>query len=220
MVFPYVPNYGGNWQTGAGGGTPITEAALDNLETQFASVLALLTTRGDIIYRGAATWERLAKGTQNYFLKQGANDPFWAVMVQATREFFVPVTYASNVGITLRGYFAVADCANGDYGLVNFYVPHDFTTITEAVAVLIPKDTNATANIDINSIYAANGEAYNTHSEAEAAATYAITTNQIYDLDISGILSALAAGDYVGIRVLSGAADSEFYLVGIRFKYT
>ena len=81
MAFPYVPNYGGNWQTGAPGATPITEAALDNLETQFASVIALLTTQGDIIYRGAATWERRAKGTEGYYLRQGANDPAWAAVL-------------------------------------------------------------------------------------------------------------------------------------------
>ena len=36
------------------------------------------TTRGDIIYRGASAHARLAKGTQGYVLKQGANDPEWA----------------------------------------------------------------------------------------------------------------------------------------------
>jgi len=81
MAFPYVPNYGGNWQTGVVGATPITEAALDNLETQFQSIIDLLTTRGDISYRGAATWERLAKGTEGQFLRQGANDPAWASIV-------------------------------------------------------------------------------------------------------------------------------------------
>ena len=89
MVFPYVPNYGGTWQTGAPGATPITEAALDNLETQFASLIALLTIRGDMIYRGAATWERLAKGTEGRYLRQGANDPGWSdlVIVAETEAF-------------------------------------------------------------------------------------------------------------------------------------
>lgn len=36
-----------------------------------------LTTRGDIVYKGASALERLAKGTQGYVLKQGANDPEW-----------------------------------------------------------------------------------------------------------------------------------------------
>ena len=37
-----------------------------------------LTTRGDILYRGASADARLAKGTSGQFLKIGANDPEWA----------------------------------------------------------------------------------------------------------------------------------------------
>ena len=37
-----------------------------------------LTTRGDIVYKGASALERLPKGTAGYYLKQGANDPEWA----------------------------------------------------------------------------------------------------------------------------------------------
>ena len=36
-----------------------------------------LTTRGDIVYKGASALERLAKGTTGQVLKQGANDPEW-----------------------------------------------------------------------------------------------------------------------------------------------
>ncbi len=35
MTYPYVKNYSGLWLPGAGGGTPITAAALNNLETQY-----------------------------------------------------------------------------------------------------------------------------------------------------------------------------------------
>ncbi len=45
-----------------------------------AVILAsLLTTRGDIIFRNATVPARLAKGTSGYVLKQGANDPEWAI---------------------------------------------------------------------------------------------------------------------------------------------
>ena len=37
-----------------------------------------LTTRGDIVYKGASALTRLPKGTAGYYLKQGANDPEWA----------------------------------------------------------------------------------------------------------------------------------------------
>jgi len=39
-----------------------------------------LTTRGDVLYKGASTLERLPKGTAGYFLKQGANDPEWGAV--------------------------------------------------------------------------------------------------------------------------------------------
>jgi len=41
---------------------------------------SLLTTRGDIIYRGALAAARLPKGTEGQYLQQGANDPQWATV--------------------------------------------------------------------------------------------------------------------------------------------
>ena len=41
-----------------------------------------LSTRGDIVYKGASALTRLPKGTNGYYLKQGANDPEWAVVAQ------------------------------------------------------------------------------------------------------------------------------------------
>ena len=70
MAFPYVDH---TWSVG----NVLTIARMNNLESQFQSLLDLLTTRGDITYRGAATWERLAKGTEGQYLRQGANDPEW-----------------------------------------------------------------------------------------------------------------------------------------------
>ncbi len=215
MAFPYAPNYGGNWQTGAGGGTPITEAALDNLETQFQSVIDLLTTRGDIPYRGAATWERLAKGTEGYFLRQGANDPAWASI---TKEFFIPFV-TSDGALTNFGDYPVAILGTNKIARCSFFVPNDFSAITSAVVVIIPAATGGTEDFDIYSDYAASGEAYATNSESDAATTYNVTASEVTEIDISGILSALAAGDYVGIRFDNKEA-TNVNVVGVRFKYS
>ena len=80
MAFPYVKT---NWVATV---TPLSEANMDHLETQFDDVIALLTTRGDIPYRGAATWERLAKGGEGDFLKQGTNDPYWDTVLTVVRK--------------------------------------------------------------------------------------------------------------------------------------
>jgi len=51
-----------------------------SLQYQQAILQALLTTRGDLLYRGASIAARLAKGTEGYILSQGANDPAWAAI--------------------------------------------------------------------------------------------------------------------------------------------
>ena len=66
----------GPWVNGSA--PALSAANLDHLETQYDEVLAILTARGDLPYRGATTWERLAKGTAGQFLQQGTNDPLWA----------------------------------------------------------------------------------------------------------------------------------------------
>jgi len=70
--------------TWVAGVTVISAARQNNLETQYDEVIAILTTRGDIIYRGATSWERLAAGTAGRGLKQGANDPEWTGMYAST----------------------------------------------------------------------------------------------------------------------------------------
>lgn len=52
----YVKNYPGGWQPGAGGGTPITAATLDNIETQYDEAIASLSTSGS--YNGDGTSPR------------------------------------------------------------------------------------------------------------------------------------------------------------------
>jgi len=100
MAFPYVPY---DWNPG----DVLTEARMDNLESQFQSVLDLLTTRGDLPYRGAATWERLAAGAQGTILEMGANDPFWgtspARLTVAETEVFNGVSPGAWTDLDLSG---------------------------------------------------------------------------------------------------------------------
>ena len=48
--------------------------------TNGTDLSSTLTTRGDLLFRNASTLARLAKGTNGYFLKQGANDPEWGAV--------------------------------------------------------------------------------------------------------------------------------------------
>ena len=48
--------------------------------TNGTDLTSTLSTRGDIVYKGASALTRLPKGTSGYFLKQGANDPEWGAV--------------------------------------------------------------------------------------------------------------------------------------------
>mgnify|MGYP001599690786 CR=1 FL=1 len=136
-----------------------------------------------------------------------------------TKEFFVPATHGSGMNSSTT-YGPVARCSvSTHYGAIYFYVPLDFASLTAAVIVVIPKATQALANWDIRSTYGAVGEAYNIHTGSNTAATYNVTNNQLYGVDISGILASIAAGDYVSITLEQGTDTHNVDIVGVRFKY-
>jgi hypothetical protein len=68
--------------------------------------LTLLTTRGDIIYRGASTWARLAKGTSGQVLTMGANDPAWAAVETSSMTLLGTLTTTSGNSHALTGIAA------------------------------------------------------------------------------------------------------------------
>ncbi len=140
----------------------------------------------------------------------------------ATKEFFVPVTIAGNGG-SMTGLFnrSVAILNGADErAYIDFFAPADFSSITSAVVVVYPTATQGAADWDTYSDYAAIGEAHNIHSESNTASTYNVTDDQFFEVDISGILSSLAAGDYVGIRLRQGTVGHDVNIIGIRFKYS
>ena len=220
MAFPYVQI---TWTPNV---TPLSADNMNHLEEQFDDMIALLTLRGDIIFRGAATWERLAKGTAGYFLGQGANDPVWVAVAQATREIFA---------------FAFSDGANGE--LIDFRgievngvghkadmilpVPQDFTSTTSLELLLNSNETGANMHFSFNSYYGAytGGEDYNEHSETDNNKDIGATVtdrNSVYDVEYLFDTAAIAAGDILRFHVAYSATaiDSNAYITGLRLKYT
>lgn len=81
----------------AAGVTTILNAAIDDIAMNITQVpIGVLTTRGDIPYRGANMWERLAKGTSNQVLTQGANDPTWS-----TRYYSMQFPFGDGAAVLL-----------------------------------------------------------------------------------------------------------------------
>jgi len=90
-----------------------------------------LTTRGDIVYKGASALTRLAKGTSGQVLKQGSNDPEWGDASGGKNTLIASTTIA--------GSPTNVDFINGTNGVViNSTYDHyivDFTNIASATDV-------------------------------------------------------------------------------------
>jgi len=135
----------------------------------------------------------------------------------ATKEFFITV-----MADVPQDEDNVAG-AQLDYGSqingCNFVVPADFNSLTFAKLLIRPNTTDASFNLDIYTYYGADEEAYNTHSDSDTTSTYSFTADQFKTIDISSMLSSIAAGDYVLVTVI-GNENHDDALIGLHVKYT
>lgn len=107
--------------------------------------------------------------------------------------------------------------ANGDGCIMEFMVPDDFVSLTEAKIVMIVTSAAAT-NYSIDTSYAGNGEANNANTGATTG-SHTGTLNQISEIDASATLSSIAAGDYVGMNFQMTSTAGAWNVIGLKFKY-
>jgi hypothetical protein len=112
----------------------------------------------------------------------------------------------------------------GQYFKFNFAVPSNFDSIVKAVLVYGAVGNQAGTNgLDIDTDYAAAGEAYDTHAAGAIAGADSgpVTDKLIYEVDISAALADIAADDYVGVKVTVAAGDSpgNRVVLGFRFEW-
>ena len=179
---------------------------------------------GDPLIKGTrvTTAELPAVTDEFYLVGTGANMEERAVPSAgaATMEFFVPSTYGTEQWAHYEhpGYRINA---TNDSALIGFYVPHDYSSIVEAVVVRVNGASSATYRLNYNSSYGSTGEGARTHQESLADQDTAETPLYIYEQDISGILSAIIAGDHVGIVVMGDSTNTpNDVITGVRFKYS
>lgn len=142
----------------------------------------------------------------------------WAVAV-GTKEFFIPVTNGTEM--IAVGFYTFARCdSSTDEAWVSFKVPHDFSTIVNAELIVIPRATQAEADWDLGSIYAAEDEAVNTHSETDNTSTYNVALSVWFAINLADILNSLEAGDYVGIKLLQHTEGHNVDVFGVRLRYS
>ena len=196
---------------------------LNDDHTQYA-LRTILTTRGDIIFRDAAVWARLAKGNLGQTLRQGANDPYWDDG-PATREIFGLAFYPA--GAATQTEWGIQINAGGAEGHAMILVPQDFTTITSLEVILQLHATGADMHVDITTYYGAynGGEQFNVHSETENARDIGATVNgENLAHGISDLVdaAALAAGDILHVELLydATAVATNLTFKGLRLRYT
>lgn len=140
-----------------------------------------------------------------------------------TKEFFEPI---NTTGTTPDDYFAHT-CKTLDvedeFSVCDFGVPADFSSIIAAELFIVSSDTQAAVDYDISSSYGAEGQNCVVHQESDTTSTYSVSAGIFYAIDISGILSSLAAGDVVGIKLIKQVAvgtETWVKVFGIHFKYS
>ncbi len=143
------------------------------------------------------------------------------------KEVWFPCTAQVLTGGTANAPLAILNSmtvgnliTQSDQASVSFAIPFDFVTLVSAEFIVVPNVTNAAVDWNIHSIYGAVGEAYTTHGSSESAATYNVTQNQTFSVNISGILPSIIAGDIVGVRIVLGDSSHDLYPVGVRLVYT
>lgn len=137
----------------------------------------------------------------------------------ATKEFWCPVTRATTISGN-GDFFGGHINDPGDYACMNFIIPHDFTSLSEAVIVLNPQ-LGGGHRFDITTGYAASGEAYTTHAESMLDHEPTLVQWQLHEIDISSILSSIAADDYCGVKIVGDAVNTpDAMIIGFRLKYT
>lgn len=160
------------------------------------------------------------------------SDPTEVDVPAPTKEFFAPANEGTELAPSGNHLGYQIDAVD-EHARVEFLIPADFSSITSAVVVAIVLATSWDPSVPMRlSVYTQYGtldEQYFTHEEQNVTAENAeghCTVGDFISWDISGVLSALAAGDYVGLRLLYAAGiDNEYnatyaLFIGVHFKYS
>ena len=103
-------------------------------------------------------------------------------------------------------------------------IPTDFSSLTKAVAVCWSSETG-NAFLEILTEFGATGEALNANTDSIAATTYAMTANNVNDIDIIATFTGVAAGDRIGLQFTRKGQDAgdtitSLFLFGVLLEYS
>jgi hypothetical protein len=141
-------------------------------------------------------------------------------IIDPAKQFFIPATAtASGASGSNDGWPVISLTGVNHHAYVTFRTPSDFSAITTAIIAVIPTAAQSAANWDLKADYAAIGQADTVHEETDTSTTYNVTDQQLFSVDVSGILTSLAADDYVGIRLSEKTSGHDVDVLGVYFVY-
>ena len=110
---------------------------------------------------------------------------------------------------------------NGQTAYIPVHAPDGMQQLMSFHIHVIPQATQANADWNLATDYASTGQPYNTHSEADAAATYNVTDLEDFEIDATtvGMFAAMVAGDWGGISLTVGTAGHNVCVVFGHLKY-
>jgi hypothetical protein len=204
-----------------------TAAAGDTEECTLSEVLDFVgsAAQGDILYRGASTWTRLAAGTSGHYLKtlgSGANPEWAAVGAGGTKTYavFTPLSNqppATNFAtLDTRNSIAVLDFDDGatnESAIFNGIMPEAASLASGLKVRIIWTATTATSGA---TEWGVQFEKLSTDIDSDSfdtAATQATTTNgtsgipNTTEITITTI-DSLAAGDGYRMKIYRDSSDT------------
>lgn len=103
-------------------------------------------------------------------------------------------------------------------------IPTGFVTLLKAVVVVFAVGSTGDLRWEVETDFGATGELMTANADSIATTTQALVSSTITEIDVSAALTAIAAGDYVGLEFIRRGDDvadtiSDLQVLGLLIEY-
>jgi len=178
----------------------------------------LAPNKGDLIMGDTNVPITFQPGTSGKFLKSNGpgNHLSWDDVPNPIGTVWAPVTVASTLSIW-NCYPSAYFTSNGQEAGMCLHVPSDFSSL-RSLKVFGIAEMNGSVDIDVYVKYAATGEHYATHQQQDTSTEPSVSDHHLFEMNLNGLVSALAANDSIGIRLVYHETQ-DVYILGAQLEY-
>lgn len=134
------------------------------------------------------------------------------------KEFYTPCTNGTEA-VAYDRYTGYKIDADAEVAYVTVRIPNDFQRLVSASLAYIAYSAVTDMVITVDTRFGADDEGFQTNGDT-ASIIKTTTANDLYEGDISGALTSIAAGDIVGFHIRrQTSGNSNILALGIRIKY-